>query len=652
MFIFAPILSDYSNDTFNLVYVVDEKIALSTVSYLTTSLIMIGITVFLLINLAMLACVIYYLRREKDLRNNRLRYFFSKPYIININKNGKIKSLNKTVFDHVANASKLKTIYDFKFYDLQNDVIQMIKTQKAFTIETRDKEDNKLYLRVMPLRITGGYTLLGEDITLPLYENMKNSQIALYNPVTHLPNKYLLEDALNELLASPKIASSNHALVAIDFIDFAKINKMFGFGSGDNLLNEASRILKQETEKFHVMIYNIRTSIFNILFYDIKDFQEIIDWNKTITHELSKPIVIKDNFSTVVDFKIGLFNIDGSKASSLTADSIYNNANSALERARNSKLLKSAIYNSEFSQMMSRDQIMEQDLFEAVKKREFIMYYQPQYNTKIGKIVGFEALVRWSNPKYRHEIVENYIKIAERNGLIIDIGRIIIEETFKFAKKIEKTGIHISMNVSAAQLLHSGFVNELLAYYDQYEIQKGMISVEITETFLMENSQVMIDKLNILKDKGFGIHLDDFGIGYSSMLYLKDLPVDTIKIDKEFTKGTLTDKFSRSIVTRLVQLALGLDLNLVAEGVENEKQMNFLSHIGCDVIQGYLISKPVDEEQTLALIAKYNGSYHISEQDINEQIENAQGDDFVRPIVQRKKKTKKQKDLGLKEEDD
>ena len=339
---------------------------------------------------------------------------------------------------------------------------------------------------------------------------------------------------------------------------------------------------------------------------------------------------------------MGMYSIEGAKAANLTAASIYDSAYSALERAKNSRLLKTAIYNNEFGQSLSRDQLMEQDLFTAVKNREFIMFFQPQYNTRIGKIVGFEALIRWSNPKYLHEQVENYIKMAERNGLIMDIGRIVIEETFKFAKAIEDSGIHISMNVSPAQLLHSGFVNELESYYDQYQLKKGMISIEITETFLMENSADVITKLRLLKDKGFGVHLDDFGIGYSSMLYLKDLPVDTIKIDKEFIKDATSDKASRNIVTRIVQLALGLDLNLVAEGVETEKQMDFLSRIGCDVIQGYLISKPVDETGALDLIKKYNGNYKVSVEDINEQRLNAADTELVGPIAKnaKKKKTK------------
>ena len=642
LFVYTPILDDLTNNSFNLVYVVNQKLVLSTVSYLRTSLLVIFATIFILINITMLLLGIYYIRKEQDLKNNRLRFFFSKPFIILITKKGKIRMMNKTAMDNIQGYKKYKYIFDFKFYDLKDEILKVIRLQKTITLETRDKEDNKLYIRMVPLKSVGGYTLIGDDVTTSLYEQIKNSQIALYNNVTKLPNKFILERDLNELLASPKVALYNYALIAVDFIDFMKINNMFGFASGDKLLKEEAKVLKHIVDGYHASIYNIRTSIFCILFYEIRDFNQIIEWNKTATATLSKPINIKDNFSTSIDFKMGMYSIEGAKASSLTAASIYDSAYSALERAKNSRLLKTAIYNNEFGQLLSRDQLMEQDLFAAVKNREFIMFFQAQYNSRIGKIVGFEALIRWNNPKYFREQVENYIKMAEKNGLIMEIGKIVIEETFKFAKKIEDTGIHISMNVSPAQLLHSGFVNELVAYYNKYELKPGMISIEITETFLMENAADIINKLRLLREQGFGIHLDDFGIGYSSMLYLKDLPVDTIKIDKEFIKDATSDKFSRIIVTRIVQLALGLDLNLVAEGVETERQMDFLSRIGCDVIQGYLISKPVTEEEALALITKYNGNYHISSEDINEQLHNVVDGEFVKPIAKsaKKKKTK------------
>ncbi|MFA6843413.1 MAG: EAL domain-containing protein, partial [Bacilli bacterium] len=282
-------------------------------------------------------------------------------------------------------------------------------------------------------------------------------------------------------------------------------------------------------------------------------------------------------------------------------------ASTALQRAKESQLSKYMVYDSEFGNVLSRAQIMEQDLIISIQKKQFVMFYQPQYDSSKKKIIGLEALIRWNNPKYRNENPENYIKMAEKNGAIVELGRLIIDESFKFAKTIEDTGIHISINVSPAQLLHSGFVNEVLNLFKQYQLKKNSIAIEITETFLMENSEVVIAKIKILREAGFEIHLDDFGTGYSSILYLKDLPIDVIKIDKEFTNKFLIDKYSRVITTKIAQMAFGLDLKTIVEGVTTEKQMKAFAKIGCNVIQGYYISKPVDNIKIVELIKEING---------------------------------------------
>ncbi len=620
----SPLFSDlasYTNangdktyNAYNLLYVFNKKDAIASMNYLTVSLAVVFVTAFLIVNAGLAVILFLFVRKEQDMSSSKLRYFFAKPYVISINKKGNIKSFNRTCHESLKDLQNIKTVYDFKAYECNDELIKLVKAQKSFTIEAKNKDDNNLYIRFIPMKTSFGYALLGEDITIPLYENIRNTKIALYNSVTNLPNKLLLEKALDALIANRKNEKGTAALVAIDTVDFVKINKMFGFSAGDRLLQDTKEIILNSVDGFNTTIYNIRTSIFMILFYGAKDFNEILSWSKKITNEFGKPVEIKENYLTLAEVKMGIYNIP-LNTDNLTPDSIYDCAFSALERAKSSRLIKCATYNSEFGQMLSRDQLMEQDLFKAIKEKNFIMYYQPQYNSKKGKIVGFEALVRWDNPKYRYETPEHYISLAERNGMIIDLGHIIIEETFRFAKKIEATGISISMNVSPAQLLHSGFVNEMMGYFDRFKLKRGSICIEITETFLMENSEVMIEKLRLLRDKGFSIHLDDFGIGYSSMLYLKDLPIDTIKIDKDFIKLFTSEKFSKAIVTRIVQLALGLDLSLVAEGVENEKQMQALSKIGCDVIQGYLISKPVNEDETIALIKKYNGRFTMTDSD-------------------------------------
>jgi EAL domain-containing protein (putative c-di-GMP-specific phosphodiesterase class I) len=234
------------------------------------------------------------------------------------------------------------------------------------------------------------------------------------------------------------------------------------------------------------------------------------------------------------------------------------------------------------------------------------MALQAQYNNDLERIVGFEALIRWTNPKYSSESPLKFIQMAEKNNMIVDIGRIALHETFMIAKELEPYDVHISLNISPVQMLQAGFVNEIMTVFDQYDLKKGSISLEITETFLIDSFELVINKLNILKRHGFNIHLDDFGTGYSSLQYLRDLPVNTIKIDKAFIDDIERDVHSRAIVTMISNLAKNINLDVIAEGIETEKQNQFVYKAGCNVIQGYIISPPVPKDKAIELIKTYN----------------------------------------------
>ena len=205
---------------------------------------------------------------------------------------------------------------------------------------------------------------------------------------------------------------------------------------------------------------------------------------------------------------------------------------------------------------------------------EFEMYLQPQYDTEINKICGCEMLIRWNNPKYYHQSPAYFIQMAEQNGLIIQLGRFINETAMKIAKQLEPYGIDLSVNVSPVQILQAGFVQEFIDIAEKYEVNKERISLEITESFLMENFDIVNEKLKILKRYGFHIHLDDFCTGYSSMLYLKELPINAIKIDKEFTKFLNIDTYSRAIVNKIASLAKNLELDINAlENIKNKLKL-------------------------------------------------------------------------------
>jgi EAL domain-containing protein (putative c-di-GMP-specific phosphodiesterase class I) len=278
----------------------------------------------------------------------------------------------------------------------------------------------------------------------------------------------------------------------------------------------------------------------------------------------------------------------------------------ALNHAKESSQHKSFFYDVSLSLIASREQRMEADLANAIKNQEFYMVLQPQFNNQDEKIIGFEALIRWNNPKYASESPLKFIQMAERNNMIIDIGRIALHETFQIAKELEPYNIHVSLNISPVQILQAGFVNEIISVFEQYELKKHSISLEITETFLIGSFDLVINKLKLLQKYGFDIHLDDFGTGYSSLQYLKDLPINTIKIDRAFVINIETDAHSRAIVNMIASLAKNIGLNVVTEGIENDKQNQLVYRAGCNIIQGYLISPPVVKSEAIRLIREFN----------------------------------------------
>jgi EAL domain-containing protein (putative c-di-GMP-specific phosphodiesterase class I) len=221
-------------------------------------------------------------------------------------------------------------------------------------------------------------------------------------------------------------------------------------------------------------------------------------------------------------------------------------------------------------------------------------------------------LIRWNNPKYYHQSPARFIELAETNNLIIPLAKFINEESMRIAKLLEPYNIEVSLNVSPVQILQAGFVNELVELTKQYEVDPNNIALEITETFLMENFDAVNAKLKLLQGYGFKIHLDDFCTGYSSMLYLKELPINSIKIYKEFTRFLNTDSYSRAIVNKLAALANSLELEIIVEGVEDEKQVAFLSKNGCNIIQGFIISKAIKVDECINLIEGYNVTKTLS----------------------------------------
>ncbi len=604
---FNPLDTSYSAKHFYIVQTFNESDVLSSMSYLTNILWALFFVIFVLFSGALI--ILYKILETKmhDIENARITHYYAKPYLIKINRMGKIKSYNQSFKKLLGDYDIYDEVKDFeikKEFDLEN-IEDIIHRQRAFTAIFELGLQRLVYIRFVPIKTGGGFLLVGDDITsiegrFDEYRNM-----ALYNKVTHLPNLNSLRQDLQSFFMNPDELKNQNALLALDVVSFSKINVLLGEKSGDRFLIIVSELIDEALEGYPATLYNTSADSFVIFFKNIENYNWVDRWIQKVLSIFEKPITIDKNFINI-EVKMGVFKIETERYEILNAEVAYDNMMLALNHAKESSQHKSFSYDVTLSLIASREQRMEADLANAIKNQEFYMVLQPQYHNQDEKIIGFEALIRWNNPKYASESPLKFIQMAERNNMIIDIGRIALHETFQIAKEMEPYGVHISLNISPVQILQAGFVNEVISVFEQYELKKHSISLEITETFLIGSFDLVINKLKLLQKYGFDIHLDDFGSGYSSLQYLKDLPINTIKIDRAFVINIETDAHSRAIVNMISSLARNIGLQVVTEGIENDKQNQLVYKAGCNIIQGYLISPPVVKSEAIRLIKAFN----------------------------------------------
>jgi EAL domain-containing protein (putative c-di-GMP-specific phosphodiesterase class I) len=248
---------------------------------------------------------------------------------------------------------------------------------------------------------------------------------------------------------------------------------------------------------------------------------------------------------------------------------------------------------------------LESEIRRAIANEEWILFYQPKVDIASGKIKGVEALIRWNHPEKGILSPFHFIEFAEKRGLIVEIGNWVLKAACAQAKEWLSLGIEdvkVAVNLATAQLRNKDFTKQITTILDELELPPRYIEVEITETSLMEDLNAALDILNKLHCRGITISIDDFGTGYSSLNYLKNLPVDILKIDRSFIIDIATDDFDKNIVRAIISLAHDMNLLVVAEGVETQEQYDLLQTMSCDIIQGYLFSKPLPALEATKLL--------------------------------------------------
>lgn len=421
--------------------------------------------------------------------------------------------------------------------------------------------------------------------------------MAYHDALTDLPNRFMFEETLEHAI---KKADSTGAMLAVLFIDldnFKQINDNLGHIVGDAVLQQVALRLKQNIRTKDVTA-RMGGDEFMVLVRDFATTDVAISVAENILHSLRQPFFI-DNQNLYLSASIGISFYPSD--SNLSID-LLAKADSALYRSKAAGKNIFQVYDSDHSAVSQEQFSIGNELRRAIDRNEFVLHYQPQMNLDTGQIMGLEALLRWQHPQRGLLMPGSFITVAEDRGLLADIGDWIITELSRNQQQLAEWGHQpqMAVNVAVSQFEQVDFVARLWRLLERYQADPSRIEIEVTERSMLSDFEAAHYKLKELKSLGLKIALDDFGSGYSSLGYLQHLDIDTLKMDRSLIisldeKETDTNVTSRSraITRSIITLGKNLGLSVIAEGVENEAQMDYLRENGCDSVQGYLISKPL-----------------------------------------------------------
>lgn len=439
------------------------------------------------------------------------------------------------------------------------------------------------------------YVALFSDIT----EKKKSEKIIIeqanFDPLTRLENRRMLKMRLEEEIQRSSRSNIPFALLFIDLDHFKDVNDSLGHDIGDILLIEASVRIKEEIRESDI-IARFGGDEFTVILPGIKDTLGVDRIAQNIIDALSQPFVFdEDKIYLSASIGVTLYPADAKSGSELLT-----NADQAMYQAK--KMGRSRFnYFTHFMQesAQKRKQLLS-DLHTALDLEQFQMYYQPIVDLKTSKIFKAEALIRWNHNSHGLVPPNDFIPLAEQSGLIVEIGNWVYKESIRQTQEwIEKYKIDfkISINKSPVQFRNIVSLDEWIEYLKMSGLSGSNVVIEITENLLMENEQIITDKLLRFFDEGIEISLDDFGTGYSSLSYLKKLDIDYLKIDKSFIENLEPNSSDMALCEAIVVMAHKLDIKVIAEGIETEAQRDLLSKMGCDYGQGYYFSRPIPADE-------------------------------------------------------
>ena len=424
--------------------------------------------------------------------------------------------------------------------------------------------------------------------------------LAHVDPVTQLPNRHEFNDALAYALARADRQDSSVGLLLLDLDNFKVVNDTLGHHCGDQLLKLVAERLVAILRTTDI-ICRIGGDEFVVIVEPADDASEMASVARKILAVLAAPFALEGHQLYVsASIGVSLYPFDAQDVATLTR-----NADTAMYHAKHQGKNRYAVFKAEMELRAQRRLRMEANLRRALQNEELYLHYQPQIDLRSGRIVGVEALVRWNCRDMGQLSPSEFIPVAEESGIIVDLGRWVLQSACRQAAIWCKAGLldsleHVAVNLSACQARDPGLMDDIRAILHETQLPHGLLELEITEGVLMDNIHANVELMRRLQDTGIHLSIDDFGTGYSSMSYLKRLPIDQLKIDRSFVHDLPGE--GEAIVTAIIAMAHSLHLKVVAEGVETLQQVEFLRKAGCDNVQGYFFARPMTAAQLTALL--------------------------------------------------
>ena len=431
--------------------------------------------------------------------------------------------------------------------------------------------------------------------------NRELTQLALHDTLTGLPNRVLLADRIDQAMSRVEEQGGCFALMFIDLDGFKPVNDAFGHHMGDLLLREVALRLREDLRSQDTLA-RIGGDEFVLLVQLVSEHDALSLAERQVGLVGRSFRVAEHDLQISASVGIALYPGNGH-----SAEELLMNADAAMYHAKGAGKNGYSFFDASMNSNARKQLQLLQELRNALDQQQFRLHYQPKFDASNGRAVGAEALLRWEHPTHGLLLPDKFIDLAEKTGLIIPIGDWVLNEACRQMREwfvLGYTHWRIAVNLSALQFCHAGLVQSVARALATHHLPANCLTLEITETTAMSDADASMTVLNELSQMGVDLSIDDFGTGYSSLMYLKRLPANELKIDRGFVRDLERDSDDAAIVSAIVALGQALGLRIVAEGVETDVQQDFLTQLGCDSLQGYLLGHPLPAERFLSDIVQ------------------------------------------------